>query len=849
MSGLFDRWTWAMAWRDSRRVRGRLLLFVSCMTVGVAALVAISSFGENLQSAVAAQSKSMLGADLRVRSNDPWPAEVDERLHRTLLDEHDGDVSEQLGFASMALFPGQESVRLVQVRALQGSYPYYGALETDPPAAAERFRTARDVALVDAALLSQVGASVGDEVRVGDVGYEIGGALTSIPGASATTAMFGPRVYLPRDGLDPALLQKGSRIRYERYYRLGDGADPQEISDDWRDFARDHQLRLSTVESTEENLSESMDDLTGFLNLVGFVALLLGGLGVASAISVHVRAKTAEVATLRCLGASSGRTFSIWLAQALVLGLIGAVVGGGIGVLVQRTLPLVLGSFLPMEVPVFTSWRAVAFGGVIAVTVALAFALLPLLPLRRIPPLLALRAQVEPPSGRRDPARMLALLAIVLGIWIFALEQTGELDQATGYTVGLVAAFLVLSATAFVLRRAVRRFFPRRFPWEWRQGLANLDRPSNQTGLLLVSIGLGTFLVLTLFQARALLLAQVESITEGEQPNVVLFDVQDDQLDGVRSLVAESGAPVMESVPIVTMRILSVRGRSAREMRDDRDDGIPGWVVRREYRSTYRDAPSDLETIVDGTFVGRADPADGPVPVSIATRIADDLKLEVGDSIVWDVQGAPIETVVGSIRDVDWRRMRPNFFAVFPTGVLERAPKFHVVVTRAEGPEAIGGLQRAVVAAYPNVSAIDVTLVLKVVDDLLAQVSFVVRFMAAFSVLTGLLVLVSSILTSRYQRLEESVLLRTLGATRRRVARILDVEHLLVGFLAAATGAVLSLGGAWALAAFQFEVSYAPDLPATAAAILAIPLLTLVLGRLTSRGLADAPPLEVLRYE
>ena len=844
---LFDRFVWAMAWRDSRRARGRLLFYVSCLCVGVAALVAIGSFGENLRAAVAEQSKSMLGADLRIRSNQAWDDEVTARIERELVDGLGAEVSTQIGFASMAAFPGADAIRLVQVRALDGDYPYYGALETDPPGGAAALRSGEG-ALVDATLLRQTGATVGDEIKIGRNAYTIAGALTKIPGASATSALFGPRVYISHGSVDDALMQRGSRVRHDKYFRLAPSVDVDALRDEWRPFAKEHRLRMSTVESTQENLSESMDDLTGFLNLVGFVALLLGGLGVASAISVHVRAKTAEVATLRCIGVPAGRAFSIWLAQALVLGLIGAVVGGGLGVAVQRLLPIVLGDFLPMEVPIFVSWRAVAFGGLVAVVVSTAFALLPLLPLRRIPPLMALRADVEPPPAHRDPARFLAIGGILVAVLLFAWDQTGGLLSAAIYTGSLVGAYLLLAGTAWLLRRGVRRVFARALPWEWRQGLLNLDRPANQTGLLLVSIGLGTFLVLTLFQVRALLLAELDTVTEGERPNLVLFDVQDDQVESVHAVLAEHGATPQETVPIVTMRLKSVKGRSVRELRDDDTVATPDWVLRREYRSTFRDALSNLETLEEGTFVGAA-PAEGPAPVSLERRIVDDLGVTIGDELVWDVQGVEIPTVVGSVRKVDWRQMRPNFFAVFPEGVLEEAPKFWVVVTHGEGPEQIGAIERALVDAHPNVSAIDVTLVLNVVDELLERVSFVIRFMAGFSVLTGLLVLAASILTGRYRRMEESVLLRALGATRGRVARILDVEVALIGLLAAVTGVVLAAAGTWALAIHRFEVDFALDTTANVAALVLVPLLTLLLGRLASRGLADAPPLEVLRDE
>ncbi len=846
---LADPWVWRFAFRDSRRARGRLFIFVLAMTVGVAALVAIGSFAVNLEVAVANESRSMLGADLRVSDRDPFSAETEALIRDRLIGELGGVESRQLSFASMAWFERAGRTRLVQVNALDGDYPFYGEIETDPPSAAREFRTGR-FAVVDAALMTQFDVDVGDPIRVGSVDYAIAGALKRIPGESATAALLGPRVYVPLDGLDPDLMDKGSRIGYSSYFRLPASVDPDRLREELDEFADEQRLRIETVASREDRMQESVDDLAGFLNLVGFIALLLGGLGVGSAMHVHVRRKVDTVATLRCLGARAERTFAIYLAQAIVLGSVGAVLGAALGVAVQHVLPVVLKDVLPMEVDVFLAPLPVIVGMGTSLVVAIAFALLPLLPIRRIPPLAAIRAGYERETARRvDPARVVASILIVLGVFLFALAKSGELDAAAGYTAGLAAAYVLLVVTARLLRAAARRLFSRRFPYVWRQGLANLDRPQNQTALLMVSVGLGTFLVLTLFQTQRLLLGHLGSITSGEQPNLVLFDIQDDQLDAIRATVEREGFPVIESVPIVNMRVKELRGRPVDGFGGDDRRRVRRWALRREYRSTYRDHLTELETIEEGEWIGTAGDPGSPAPISVERRIAEDLDLALGDSIVWDVQGVPVETVVASVREVDWRRMRPNFFCVFPTGVLEAAPKFHVLVTRGETPAAIGGLQKELVQEFPNVSAIDVSLVLEVADELLARIGFVIQFMAFFSIATGLLVLVASILTTRFQRLEESALLRTLGATRRQVSHILNVEFLLLGALATLTGLALSIAGTWALVQYRFDVPFTVAWGPLAAAFVVVMGLTLGLGRLSSRGLNDAPPLEVLRAE
>ena len=834
-----------MAWRDSRRARTRLFVFISSMTVGVASLVAITSFGDNLQQAVDAQAKTMLGADFRIRFRQEITPEVEAHLKQVLIEEQGGTESRQLSFSSMAFFPGRGDTRLVNVRALSGEYPFYGELLTEPAAAADSFRTSGQ-ALVDAALLAQFGAGPGDLIRIGSYDYAIAGALKQIPGESATSALFGPRVYLPMDHLDPQLLVRGSRLSRSIYYRFDDHVEPERLKDQLEGFAELHQLRLDTVQSTQERLGKSMENLYGFLNLVGFFALILGALGVGSAINVYVRQKVGTVATLRCLGAKAHETFAIYLAQALCLGAFGAVLGALIGLGVQQILPQVMADLMPMQVENQLSFGAALTGLAIGLSVSLAFALLPLLPLRNVPPLRALCAAVEP-THARDHSRQVVMLLIGLLVFGFAWSQSGRPFTALIYTAGLALAFVGLALSARLLRYLARYKVPFRLPFEWRQGLANLYRPNNQTLLLMVSIGFGAFLIVTLYQTRALLLGELDLASEGDQPNVVLFDIQDDQLEQVEQHLRDLRLPIRAAVPIVNMQLLSVKGRSAAELREDQADHTSGWAVRREYRSTYRSELSRTEELISGTWTGQADPEQGPVPISLEQRIAGDLDVDLGDELVWDVQGVTVRTTVGSIREVDWRRMQPNFFAVFPAGVLEQAPKFHVLVTRADTAEQIGELQRTTVERFPNVSTIDVTLILEIAQELIGRISFVIRFMSLFSIVTGLLVLISTVLTSRFQRLEEGLLLRTLGASRRTVQKIMNVEYLLLGSLATLTGVILSVGGSYGLAVGWFGISFHVAWTALFTCLVVITLLTMLVGRLGSIGMHSRSPMESLR--
>ncbi|NID08624.1 ABC transporter permease [Fibrivirga algicola] len=831
------------AWRDSRRSRQRLLLFMSAIVLGIAALVAINSFGDNLARSIDEQAQELLGADLTVTAS----AAPSQKM-KNLLQGIGAERSSETAFASMVLFPRSGGVRLAQVKALEGRFPYYGTWEVQPASAIAQFRTNSErVALVDDALLVQFGVNVGDSVRVGEVVFRVAGRVLKTPGATAATAAVAPTVFVPATYLNQTgLLQKGSRVNYKYYYKFAKNTDVPALVKRLEPTLDKAGLNSDTVDNRKRQTGRAFADLTRFLNLVSFVALLLGCVGVASAVQLYVKEKITSVSILRTLGASGWQAFLIFLIQTAVMGLGGAVLGAALGSLLQWLMPIVFGSFLPVEVSVAISWPAIGQGIITGLLIALLFAALPLLLIRKISPLRTLRASLEADVSGRDPLRWVVFGLIALFVFGFAYWQTRDWKLAGGFTAGMAVSFLVLTGMGLALMAVVRRFFPRSWSFVWRQSLANLYRPQNQTLILLVSIGLGAFLITTLYLTQTLLLGRVQFSASGQQPNMVLFDIQREQTAGVRDLVTQSGLPVMQQVPIVTMRLESINGRGLAAIRKDTSLHIPEWALNREYRVTYRDSLIASEKLSSG----KSQVMIAGVP---AVTFEDDfmkrLHLKLGDKLTFNVQGAPIETIVGGTRTVDWNRVQTNFLVVFPTGVLEQAPQFSVLMTRVPTTEKSATFQRALVAKFPNVSAIDLGLILKTLDDILSKISFVIRFMALFSILTGLLVLSSSVIISKFQRMQESVLLRTLGASRRQILRITLVEYGLLGLLASLSGIVLSVIGTWVLARYVFEMPYAPTVWPLLAVVGTVTGLTMLIGLLNSRDVLSRPPLEVLRSE
>ncbi|HWK08023.1 MAG TPA: FtsX-like permease family protein [Puia sp.] len=887
-------WLFLMAWRDSRHNRSRLFLFISSIILGIAALVATLSFGNNLRDAIDDQAKALVGADLVIRGNKYVPPPI-----RKLLDSLPNRHSEECSFASMVYFTKSQGTRLVQVRALDGDYPFYGSLETTPISAGRSFRGGRQ-ALVDKTLMLQYGAQVGDSIKIGECTFAIAGVLNKAPGRNEISTTVAPPVYIPFQYLAKTrLLEKGSRVEYQLYYQYDPGADMEKFAGTIRPRLEKSRLDEETVESRKKRMSRAFGDFTQFLTLISFIALLLGCIGVASAVHIYIREKIPAIAILRCLGVKARQAFLIYLIQVAGIGLIGSVIGSALGLAVQQVLPAVLKDLLPLEARMGISWWAVGQGITVGLIVSVLFALLPLLSIRSISPLYTLRLSVDNSRRAPDALKGVVYAAILFFIALFSFRQMHSWDKALVFTGSIFGAFVLLAAVGWLLMWVVRRLFPASWNYLWRQGFANLYRPNNQTLILIITIGLGTTFIGTLYFVRDMLIDRVTISAAGNQGNMVLFDIQTDQQSAVLDLLKQNQLPVLQQTPIVTMRMAEINGRTPEQAererdstgragvppdrtgappdrrgsspeRDDASSNRPGPPPERafesELRVTYRDSLAASEKIVAGKFGGggNAHPggsagssgaspnfgsAGNPVPISLEEEYARRLHVTIGDRIVFNVQGVLITTVVGSLRQVDWRRIQTNFRILFPSGVLESAPQFHVLVTRVPSPEVSARFQQAVVRNFSNISVIDLGLVLSVLDEILDKIGFVIRFMAAFSMLTGLVVLIASVLISKYQRIQEAVLLRTLGASRRQILVITALEYFFLGALAAATGILLSLAGSQALATFSFESSFSPHWGLVALLFVLVCGLTILIGLYNSRSVLNKPPLEILRSE
>lgn len=837
------KWLIQMAWRDSRKNRARLVLFISSIILGIAALVAIYSLGDNLRDNIDNQAATLIGADLSLYSGKKFEGKA-----LALVDSLSKVRSEERAFASMVYFTKTGSSRLAQVKALSGEFPYYGKLETLPVSAEKTFRN-RQEALVDQTLMLQYHAQVGDSIKIGEVTFAIAGILEKAPGSTGITASVAPVVYIPMRFLDQTgLMQKGSRVGYRYYFKFPPKTDVEKLVNALKPQFENFDLDYNTVQSQKEDTGRSFRDLTRFLSLVGFVALLLGCIGVASAIHIYVREKLNSIAILRCLGVKATQAFLIYLIQIAGIGFIGTVLGTVLGAVIQQFLPVVFKDLLPFELTTDISWPAIGQGLIIGLLISVLFALPPLVSIRKVSPLNVLRSSADAAHPERDAASWGLYGLIVLFIFGFSFLQMQTWVQALIFTACILVAFLILFGIASLLMWLVRRFFPTSWSYLWRQGLANLYRPNNQTTILVVSVGMGTSLICTLFFIQSILLTRVKLSSSGNQPNMVLFDIQSHQKEGVLAIAKAQHVPVNQSVPIVNMRLEEVNGKTAADFEGDSTEQSRR-IFGREYRVTFRDSITSSEKITKGKWQGIYDKSSGLIPISIEQSYAERNRLALGDTLVFNVQGTIMSTTLASFREVNWGEVRTNFLVVFPTGVLEDAPQFHAMLTHVPNPTVSASFQQALVRQYPNVSIIDLALALRVLDDIFNKIGFVIRFMAGFSILTGLIVLIASVMISKYQRIQESVLLRTLGASRKQIFVITALEYFFLGALGAFTGILIALVGSYCLARFNFESEFSPEAGPIALIFLFVSLLTVMIGLLNSRGILSRPPLEVLRQD
>ncbi|WP_431134944.1 ABC transporter permease [Psychroserpens mesophilus] len=830
-----------MAWRDAKASKVRLLLFMASIILGIAAVVSIQLFSINLKDNIQRQSKSLMGADYIIDTRQQPTARA-----QAIIDSLKPDASE-VNFVSMIAFPKNGGTKLVKVRGIEGDFPFYGSMDTQPASAATSYQELGG-ALVDATLLLQFNIQPGDSIKVGEMTMPVIGALKAIPGSTAIATSVAPPIVIPYRFIEGTeLLQFGSRKEYQFFYKATDTLNLTQFEDKIEPMLDKEKADLDTHTSTSRRLGKRYENVSKFLNLAAFIALLLGCIGIASSVHIYIKEKLKSIAVLKCMGASRQQSFLIFGIQIAGIGIVGGFLGSMIGVVLQELFPYILKAFLPFAVDVSITAQPIVMGVFLGLFMSVLFALLPLLSTWYVSPLEVLRVDEHASQGPKK-ARVFVFALILIFLFLFSFWLLGNLMYALGFVVATLFTFAVLAGIALLCMRGIRKFFPKRWGFTARQSLLNLFRPNNQTVVLVVAIGLGTFLISTLYFTKDILLAKTEVGQTSTNANMIILDVQTEQRDAIEQAVSAKELPVLDDIPLVTMRMHSLKGQLVNDLRQDSTRQVRGWILNHEFRTTYRDTLIASEEIIEGTWIPELKTGD-PVAISISDNLAADAKLNVGDAIVFNVQGVLMETTVGSIRKVDWGQLQLNFTIVFPKGILEDAPQFNVITTAVPDEQTSANLQRDLVEKFPNVTVIDLRQVYTIIEDILDKVSWIINFMAFFSILTGIIVLIGSVRTSKYQRIKESVLLRTLGATNKQILNISALEYVFLGLLGSLVGILLALLSSLCLALFVFKEPFVPSIIPFVVFLPGITLLVLGIGLSNIQTVLRSSPLEVLRRE
>jgi len=875
--------------RESRGSRARLLFFIACLAVGVAAVVAVAGVAAGLESGVRREARRLLAADLAVEGREPLPPELDRALAE-LAEELGGPIGRAdlrelvtVVAAPPAAGPDGSSIpgrsQLVELKVVRGPYPFYGelALAPDRPLAELLDRPGPSDRGPDAALdgafgggavaapelFDRLGLALGDRLKVGGLEVPITGTVTAEPdrlgGAFGFTA--GPRLFLGAETFDRTGLETtGSRIRYRALLRLPEGAG--EAGAERAEAAVRSALPagrgygIETWEEAQPALRQGIARSERFLGLVALLSLLIGGVGVGQTVRAWLAGRMDAIAVLKCLGARPREVLLLYGGQTALLGLAGSLAGAAAGMAILLLSPYLAGELLPAEL--LDPWQgaAVARGLLLGVSVALLFGLPSLAGALRVPPARVLRRNVEPLPVPRS-VRLAVAVAVLAGVGATAVAQSGSPRLGIEFTLGAAAATLTLAGAALAVSRGAARLRDRRSSgparggFALRHGLAALGRPGAGTLAAVVALGLGVLVVVGLWLVERRLTSELEGNLPEAAPSVFLIDVQPDQWRPLQRLLEEEGAEAIDSVPVVMARISAVDGvpvgeltdaSSGRERVEDVGEDDRRWALTREQRLTYLDRLPDDNRITAGSLWSDPEAAE----VSVEEEFAGDLGVGVGSTLTFDLQGVPLELAVTSLRSVDWSTFGINFFLVVEPGVLEAAPQHRIAAVRLPaGAEA--RVQDRVTAAFPNVTVLQIREILDKVVAVIRALAGGVRFVGTFTVLAGVAILAGAVSAGAARRRREVALLKTLGTTRGGVVAVYSVEYALVGLVAGVIGSAGAAVLSWAVLTRGMEVEWAFDPLPLAAGVLGGAALAVVAGLAASVKALRSRPLEALR--
>jgi putative ABC transport system permease protein len=835
-----------MARRELRSSWPRLLFFFLSIAIGVGCIAAVRSMMQNANAAIASEARALLTADVQIDTNRPWDKETLDKINRIAEPLTTGR-TETIDSATMIrpADPQHSGAMMIELKGIEPPFPLYGEFKLQNGEPFAHALLAGHGAVVAPALLERLSLKVGDDVFIGSTKFQIRGVLDKEPGGSSGFRL-GPRVFIERAALESAgLTGFGSRAR--RRILLSTPEDKMEalVKQLRAEFKNDNVINVRSFKTSQENLAEQFSRAEDYSSLTGLVILVLGGIGIFNVTRTFIEQKKKSIAVLKCIGGSGTKITLVYLLQVVALGITGSLIGVAFG----KGVLVVIGHFFADRLPQYMTYGlrpgAALQSFFVGLLISLLFSALPLLRIRHIKPNVLLREDVAPASRRFDWVRWAAAFVIVMGLLFLVAWQAGSIRIGLFFLAGLAATAGALYGAATLLIWIVRRVNRlRSFPL--KQAINSLHRPGNQTRVIVMVVGLGVFLVISIQSVQANLVREFNATIEGSLPNMFLIDVQTDQAEPLAQFVEQQTGEPAVMVPTVRARIQAINGENVDFDKEEmkRERGRLG----REYVITYRPNLDTNETVIAGQY-WEATAAKEP-EVSIEENMRGLNGLDVGSDITFDIQGRKITARVTNVRRVDWRNARTGFMFVFRPGVLESAPQMWVAAIN--GPETEpdrSRFQRALLDRYPNVSVIDVGDILKAVTRIVNNITLAVTFVGGFVLLSGVLILAGSLAMTKFQRVYETAVLKTLGAKRKTILLILLAEYGLMGTVAGIVGSVAAVGLSYATSHYVFEIKWSLTPAINLIGIVATIALVTIVGAVSTLDVLSRKPLATLRAQ
>jgi len=808
---------------------GEIRVLLLAVALAVASLTAVAFFGDRVKQALGREANTLLAADLALGSDHPIAAAFAEEARRRGL-----QVSSSAAFLSMAV-AGEHNL-LAGIKGVEPGYPLRGSLRIAPaPFAVDaptRALPGPGQAWLDSRAASELGLKVGDRLDVGAARFQVAAIITFEGERGGNFMALAPRVLLTAADLaKTGLIQEGSRVSY-RLLLAGSAADVAAYQA-WCQPRLARGEKLEDVGDARPELRQVLDKARRYLGLAAVLTVVLAAAATHMALRRYVQRHFDQYALMRCFGASQRRLLGLYFWQLAGLGLAAGLLGAALGWITQLALANLLGEVLRLGLPA-ASWQPFGLGLLAGVALILAFALPPMLRLARVPTLRVLRRDLGPPPGG-------ALLAHLAGLVLIAgliFWQAGEARLALIVSGGVLAVMALAAALIQAMLWPLGRL-ARYLPAGPRLGLLGLRQRGWETTLQAMALSLGLLALLLLTLVRGDLLDAWRNQVPAGAPNRFVINIQPRQVAPVKAWLAQNGVQGASLYPMIRARLTAIEGRPIRP--EDYPEGRARHLAEREFNlSELAEPPSDNELVAghwwwSGQTTG----------FTVEAGLAKTLNIRLGDRLDFDVGGLPLSGHVSSLRKVEWDSFRVNFFVATPPGALNVLPKSYI--TSFHLPPERGAVLAGLIAAFPNLTVIDVAQIINELRALTDRVSQAVQLVFLFSLAVGVLVMLAALYSRRNERAREIGLWRTLGASKRTLRAALASEFALLGLLAGlvASGAASVL--AWVLASKVFDLPHSPDPWIWLFGVGGGMVLVLLAGWLATRDLLEEPPLKALR--